>query len=84
VCGARPRSPPALTAGDALAPAATYRCWLAADRTDSAFHALKTPAAFTSFTVDGTTLYGITDTTTATYQPARGEGLGISTDAGHE
>ncbi|WP_326573725.1 hypothetical protein OG889_02205 [Streptomyces sp. NBC_00481] len=60
------------------------RYWLAADRTNSAFHALKTPAAFTSLTVDGTTLYGITDATTATYDLVRGEGLWISTDGGHE
>ncbi|WP_128429871.1 hypothetical protein [Streptomyces cyaneus] len=60
------------------------RYWLADDRTNSAFHELKTPARFTSFTVDGTTLYGIADTTTATYDLVKGEGLWISRDGGHK
>ncbi|WP_275947448.1 hypothetical protein [Streptomyces sp. T21Q-yed] len=60
------------------------RYWLADDRTNSAFHELKTPARFTSFTVDGTTLYGIADTTTPTYDLVTGEGLWISRDGGHK
>ncbi|MER5184518.1 hypothetical protein ABT009_40450 [Streptomyces sp. NPDC002896] len=60
------------------------RYWLADDRTNSAFHELKTPAKFTSFTVDGTTLYGIADATTATYDLVKGEGLWISRDGGRE
>ncbi|MEV2211600.1 hypothetical protein AB0H86_09075 [Streptomyces sp. NPDC050997] len=60
------------------------RYWLADDRADIAFHELKTPATFTSLTVDGTTLYGIADTTTATYDLVRGEGLWISGDGGRE
>jgi hypothetical protein len=60
------------------------RYWLAADRTNSAFHELKTPVRFTSFTVDGTTLYGIADATTATYDLVKGEGLWISRDGGRE
>ena len=60
------------------------RFWLAADRTNTAFHELKTPATFTSFTVDGTTLYGIADATTSTYDLVHGEGLWISRDGGRE
>ncbi|SDN56479.1 hypothetical protein SAMN04487981_105455 [Streptomyces sp. cf386] len=60
------------------------RYWLADDRTNSAFHELKTPARFTSFTVHGTTLYGIADATTATYDLVEGEGLWISRDGGRE
>ncbi|WP_369166886.1 hypothetical protein AB5J49_02870 [Streptomyces sp. R28] len=60
------------------------RYWLADDPTNSAFHELKTPATFTSFAVDGTTLYGIADATTATYDLVKGEGLWISGDDGHE
>jgi hypothetical protein len=60
------------------------RYWLADDRTHSAFHELKTPVKFTSFTVDGTTLYGIADATTATYDLVKGEGLWISRDGGRE
>ncbi|MDQ0935290.1 hypothetical protein [Streptomyces turgidiscabies] len=60
------------------------RYWLADDRTNSAFHELRTPVAFTSFTVDGTTLYGIADATTATYDLVKGEGLWISRDGGRE
>ncbi|MDO0917337.1 hypothetical protein QQM39_43035 [Streptomyces sp. DT2A-34] len=60
------------------------RYWLADDRTNSAFHALKTPATFTSFTVAGTTLYGIADATTATYELVADEGLWISRDGGRE
>ncbi|MFF8395279.1 hypothetical protein [Streptomyces sp. NPDC016172] len=60
------------------------RYWLADDRTNSAFHELKTPATFTSFTVVGTTLYGIADATTATYDRVEGEGLWISRDGGRE
>ncbi|WP_406296620.1 hypothetical protein [Streptomyces sp. NBC_00624] len=60
------------------------RYWLADDRTDTTFHELKTPATFTSLTVDGTTLYGIADATTATYDLVPGEGLWVSRDAGRE
>ena len=60
------------------------RYWLADDRTNSAFHELKTPVTFTSFTVDGTTLYGIADATTATYDLVKGEGLWTSRDGGRE
>ncbi|WMD06801.1 hypothetical protein [Streptomyces sp. FXY-T5] len=60
------------------------RYWLADDRTNSTFHELRTPAAFTSFTVSGTTLYGIADATTATYDLVKGEGLWISRDGGGE
>ncbi|WP_445521197.1 hypothetical protein [Streptomyces sp. NEAU-174] len=60
------------------------RYWLAADRANNAFHEVKTPAAFTSLTVDGTTLYGIADATTATYGLVKGEGLWISRDGGRE
>ncbi|MET9966934.1 hypothetical protein ABZZ80_13720 [Streptomyces sp. NPDC006356] len=58
------------------------RYWLAADRTNHAFHELRTPAAFTSLTVDGKALYGIADATTATYDLVKGEGLWISRDGG--
>lgn len=58
------------------------RYWLADDHTNSAFHQLKTPAAFTSLTVHGETLYGIADATTAPYSLVRGEGLWISRDGG--
>ncbi|MEV8022271.1 hypothetical protein AB0O76_39405 [Streptomyces sp. NPDC086554] len=58
------------------------RQWIADDRTNRTFHALKTPKAFTSFAVHGTTLYGIVDTTTATYDLADGEGLWTSRDGG--
>ncbi len=60
------------------------RYWLADDRANNAFHELKTPARFTSLTVDGTTLYGIADATTATYGLVKGEGLWISRDGGRE
>lgn len=60
------------------------RYWLADDRTNSTFHELKTPATFTSLTVDGTTLYGIADATTATYDLVKGEGLWTSRDGGRE
>lgn len=60
------------------------RYWLADDRTNSDFHELTTPVAFTSFTVDGTTLYGIADATTATYDLVKGEGLWTSRDGGRE
>ncbi len=60
------------------------RYWLADDRTNSAFHELRTPAAFTSLTVEGTTLYGIADATTATYDLVKDEGLWVSRDAGRE
>ncbi|MEU1184200.1 hypothetical protein ABZ464_42640 [Streptomyces sp. NPDC005820] len=56
--------------------------WLAADRTNSAFHELRTPAAFTSLTVADTTLYGIADATTSTYDLVKGEGLWSSRDGG--
>lgn len=60
------------------------RYWLADDRTNKAFHELKTPVRFTSFAVDGTTLYGIADATTATYGLVKGEGLWVSHDGGRE
>ncbi|MCQ8194329.1 hypothetical protein [Streptomyces rugosispiralis] len=60
------------------------RYWLADDRANAAFHELRTPAGFTSLTVDGTTLYGIADATTATYDLVKGEGLWISRDGGRE
>ncbi|MEH0420619.1 hypothetical protein [Streptomyces sp. B21-083] len=60
------------------------RYWLAADRTNSAFRELRTPVNFTSFTVGGTTLYGIADATTSTYDLVKGEGLWISRDNGRE
>ncbi len=60
------------------------RYWVADDRTNSRFYELKTPAKFTSLTVDGTTIYGIADATTATYDLVKGEGLWISRDAGRE
>ncbi|MFI1720761.1 hypothetical protein [Streptomyces sp. NPDC020489] len=58
--------------------------WLATDPTDTAFRRLETPAPFTSLTAHGTTLYGIVDTVTSTYDLAKGEGLWISEDAGRE
>lgn len=58
------------------------RYWLADDRSNRRFHEFKTPAKFTSFDVHGTTLYGIADTTTATYELAKGEGLWASRDDG--
>ncbi|GGX82406.1 hypothetical protein GCM10010515_57390 [Streptomyces fructofermentans] len=60
------------------------RYWVADDRTNSRFHELRTPARFTSLTVDGTTLYGIADATTPAYDLVKGEGLWISRDAGRE
>lgn len=60
------------------------RYWLADDRTADAFHELKTPAIFTSFAVDGTTLYGIADATTPSYDLVKGEGLWTSRDGGRE
>ncbi|MFF4276723.1 hypothetical protein [Streptomyces sp. NPDC001536] len=60
------------------------RYWLADDRANRTFHRVRTPAAFTSVTVDGTTLYGIADATTATYDLVKGEGLWISHDGGRE
>ncbi|WP_416983913.1 hypothetical protein [Streptomyces sp. T028] len=71
-----------LTDGRLLVGEEGGRHWLADDRTNSAFHELETPAAFTSLTVDGTTLYGIADATTATYDLVKGEGLWISRDGG--
>jgi len=58
--------------------------WLADDSANSAFHRLRTPVAFTSLTVDGTTLYGIADATTATYDLVKGEGLWVSGDSGQK
>lgn len=58
------------------------RYWLADDRSNRAFHQLKTPVPFTSFTVQGKTLYGIADATTATYDLVKGEGLYASDDGG--
>ncbi|WP_369275504.1 hypothetical protein AB5J55_40980 [Streptomyces sp. R11] len=60
------------------------RYWLADDHTNSTFHQLKTPTAFTSLTVHGKTLYGIADATTATYSLVKGEGLWISRDGGRD
>ncbi|MDT0569048.1 hypothetical protein RM704_16480 [Streptomyces sp. DSM 3412] len=60
------------------------RHWLADDPTNSAFHELRTPARFTSLTVEGTTLYGLVDATTATYDLVPDEGLWISDDGGRE
>ncbi|CAM5548418.1 hypothetical protein SPURM210S_07315 [Streptomyces purpurascens] len=73
-----------LTDGRLLVGEEGGRYWLAADRTNSSFHELRTPATFTSLTVDGTTLYGIADATTATYDLVEGEGLWISRDGGRE
>ncbi|WP_327699770.1 hypothetical protein [Streptomyces sp. NBC_00459] len=73
-----------LTDGRLLVGEEGGRFWLADDRTNSAFRELKTPARFTSFTVDGTTLYGIVDATTSTYDLVNGEGLWISRDGGSE
>ncbi|MES5823413.1 hypothetical protein [Streptomyces sp. RG80] len=58
--------------------------WLAADKGNTTFRKLKTPVPFTSFTADGTTLYGIADATTSTYELVKGEGLWISDDGGRE
>lgn len=58
------------------------RFWLAEDRANRGFHELKTPAEFTSFAVEGTTLYGIADATTASYGLVKGEGLWVSRDSG--
>ncbi|PKW05262.1 hypothetical protein SAMN05428944_7732 [Streptomyces sp. 1222.5] len=60
------------------------RYWLAGDRTNTVFRELRTPVRFTSLTVDGTTLYGIADATTATYDLVNGEGLWISRDGGRQ
>ncbi|MDX3638504.1 hypothetical protein, partial [Streptomyces sp. MB09-02B] len=60
------------------------RYWLAAAPADSAFREIETPAKFTSLTVEGTTLYGIVDATTATYDLVRDEGLWVSDDGGRE
>ncbi|WP_240982166.1 hypothetical protein [Streptomyces sp. S3(2020)] len=60
------------------------RYWLADDRTNRTFHKVRTPAAFTSLTVDGSTLYGVADATTATYDLVKGEGLWVSHDGGRE
>ncbi|WP_405651691.1 hypothetical protein [Streptomyces sp. NBC_00019] len=73
-----------LTDGRLLVGEEGGRYWLADDRTNRAFHELKTPAPFTSLAVDGTTLYGIADSTTATYGLVKGEGLWISQDDGRE
>jgi hypothetical protein len=58
------------------------RHWLATDRTNTAFRQLRTPVKFSSFAVDGTTLYGIADATTPSYDLVKGEGLWISGDGG--
>ncbi|WP_330350831.1 hypothetical protein [Streptomyces sp. NBC_00582] len=58
------------------------RYWLADDPTNNAFHQLETPATLTSLTVHGTTLYGITDATTPSYDLVKDEGLWISRDGG--
>ena len=71
-----------LTDGRLLVGEEGGRYWLADDRTNSAFHELRTPATFTALTVHGTTLYGIADATTATYDLVKGEGLWTSRDGG--
>ncbi|WP_338703370.1 hypothetical protein V2W30_39175 [Streptomyces sp. Q6] len=58
------------------------RYWLADDRSNRAFHQLKIPVPFTSFTVQGKTLYGIADATKPTYDLVKGEGLYASDDGG--
>ncbi|WP_329282026.1 hypothetical protein [Streptomyces sp. NBC_01451] len=73
-----------LTDGRLLVGEEGGRYWLAADRTNSAFRELRTPARFTSFTVEGTILYGIADATTSTYDLVKGEGLWTSRDGGRE
>ncbi|MEU6228897.1 hypothetical protein [Streptomyces sp. NPDC047042] len=73
-----------LTDGRLLVGEESGRYWLADDRTNSAFHELRTPARFTSFTVAGTTLYGIADATTATYDLVKGEGVWTSRDGGRQ
>lgn len=72
----------ALSDGRLLVGEEEGRQWIADDPTNRAFHALKTPKTFTSLAVHGTTLYGIVDTTTATYDLADGEGLWSSRDGG--
>ncbi|MFF8870719.1 hypothetical protein [Streptomyces massasporeus] len=73
-----------LTDGRLLVGEEGGRYWLADDRSNGAFHELRTPATFTSFAVSGTTLYGIADATTATYGLVKGEGLWVSRDGGGE
>ncbi|WP_157873436.1 hypothetical protein [Streptomyces neyagawaensis] len=58
------------------------RHWLATDRTNTTFRQLRTPAKFRSFAVDGTTLHGIVDAATPSYDMVKGEGLWISGDGG--
>ncbi|MEV0319809.1 hypothetical protein ACIBKX_16925 [Streptomyces sp. NPDC050658] len=60
------------------------RLWLADDPSNRGFHPLKTPKKFTSITVHGTTLYGIVDATTSTYDLVDGEGLWTSDDGGEK
>ncbi|MEI5522799.1 hypothetical protein WB401_06430 [Streptomyces brasiliscabiei] len=71
-----------LTDGRLLVGEEGGRHWLADDPTNQTFHEFETPATFTSFTVEGTTLYGIADATTSTYDLVKGEGLWISEDSG--
>ncbi|MGY1495266.1 hypothetical protein ACW4TU_01235 [Streptomyces sp. QTS52] len=73
-----------LTDGRLLVGEEGGRYWLADDRTNRAFHELRTPVRFTSFTVGGTILYGIADATTSTYDLVKGEGLWISRDGGRD
>ncbi|MFJ3669582.1 hypothetical protein ACIPSE_24315 [Streptomyces sp. NPDC090106] len=56
--------------------------WITGDRAALAFHRVTTPAAFTSLTVDGTTLYGVADAPAPSYDLVEGEGLWISEDGG--
>ncbi|WP_409062969.1 hypothetical protein [Streptomyces sp. SYP-A7185] len=58
------------------------RYWLAEDRSNRSFRQLRTPVPFTSFTVQGKTLYGIADATRASYDLVKGEGLYASDDGG--
>ncbi|MFJ6086749.1 hypothetical protein ACIQI8_35725 [Streptomyces sp. NPDC092369] len=76
--------PQLLTDGRLLVGEEGGRYWLADDRTANTFHELKTPATFTSFAVHGTTLYGIADAPTASYDLVKGEGLWTSRDGGRE
>ncbi|KND40471.1 hypothetical protein [Streptomyces stelliscabiei] len=73
-----------LTDGRLLVGEEGGRYWLADDRGDSTFHELRTPVPFTSFAVHGTTLYGIADATTATYDLVKGEGVWTSRDGGRQ
>ncbi|WP_308010796.1 hypothetical protein [Streptomyces sp. AC495_CC817] len=58
------------------------RHWLADDPAGTSFREIRTPARFTSLTVEGNTLHGIVDATTATYDLVPDEGLWTSRDGG--